>query len=32
MQQNMERMKVAPLTRSETTDILLYLQSVASRQ
>jgi len=27
MQQNMERMKVAPLTRSQTTDILLYLQS-----
>lgn len=27
MQQNMERMKVAPLTRSETSDILLYLQS-----
>ncbi len=32
MQQNMERMKVAPLTRSQTADILLYLQSVASRQ
>lgn len=28
MQQNMERMKVAPLTRSQTTDILLYLQSM----
>ena len=27
MQQNIERMKVAPLTRSETSDILLYLQS-----
>jgi len=27
MQQNMERMKVAPLTRSQTSDILLYLQS-----
>jgi metallo-beta-lactamase family protein len=27
MQQNMERMKVAPLTRSQTTDILLYLQA-----
>ena len=27
MQQNMERMNVAPLTRSQTTDILLYLQS-----
>jgi cytochrome c5 len=27
MQQNMERMKVAPLTRSQTADILLYLQS-----
>jgi cytochrome c5 len=32
MQQNMERMKVAPLTRSQTTDILLYLQTVATRQ
>jgi cytochrome c5 len=32
MEQNMERMKVPPLTRSETTDILLYLQMVASRQ
>lgn len=31
MQQNMERMKVAPLTRSQTADILLYLQSTASR-
>jgi cytochrome c5 len=27
MQQNMERMKLAPLTRSQTSDILLYLQS-----
>jgi len=27
MQQNMERMKVAPPARSETSDILLYLQS-----
>lgn len=27
MQQNMERMKVAPLERSQTSDILLYLQS-----
>ena len=27
MQQNMERMKVAPLTRSQTSDVLLYLQS-----
>lgn len=27
MQQNMERMKVAPPTRSQTSDILLYLQS-----
>jgi cytochrome c5 len=27
MQQNMERMKLAPLTRSQTTDILLYLQA-----
>ncbi len=32
MQQNMERMKVAPLTRSQTADILLYLQSVGTRQ
>ena len=32
MQQNMERMKVAALTRSQTSDILLYLQSVTSRQ
>jgi cytochrome c5 len=32
MEQNMERMKVPPLTRSETSDILLYLQTVASRQ
>jgi len=31
MEQNMERMKVAPLTRSQTADILLYLQSVATR-
>jgi len=31
MQQNMERMKVAALTRSQTSDILLYLQSVTSR-
>ena len=27
MQTNMERMKLAPLTRSQTSDILLYLQS-----
>lgn len=31
MQQNMERMKVAPLTRSQTADILLYLQSAERR-
>ena len=31
MQQNMERMKVAPLTRSQTADILLYLQATGSR-
>ena len=31
MQQNMERMKVAPLTRSQTSDILLYLQSTGRR-
>jgi cytochrome c5 len=27
MERNMERMKVAPLARSQTSDILLYLQS-----
>ena len=32
MEQNMERMKVPPPTREQTTDILLYLQMVASRQ
>ena len=32
MERNMERMKVAPPTREQTTDILLYLQTVASRQ
>lgn len=31
MQQNMERMKVAPLTRSQTSDILLYLQSTGTQ-
>jgi cytochrome c5 len=31
MQQNMERMKVAPLTRSQTSDILLYLQSTGKQ-
>ncbi len=32
MEQNMIRMKVPPMTREQTTDILLYLQTVASRQ
>lgn len=32
MEQNMERMRVPPPTRDQTTDILLYLQTVASRQ
>ena len=32
MERNMERMKVPPPTREQTTDILLYLQMVASRQ
>jgi hypothetical protein len=32
MERNMERMKVPPPTREQTTDILLYLQRVASRQ
>lgn len=32
MERNMERMKVPPPTRDQTTDILLYLQSVAKRQ
>lgn len=31
MQQNMDRMKVAPLTRSQTSDILLYLESTGRR-
>jgi cytochrome c5 len=31
MQQNMERMKVAPLTRPQTSDILLYLQSTGTQ-
>ena len=32
MERNMERMKVAPPTREQTSDILLYLQAVGSRQ
>ncbi len=32
MERNMERMKVAPPVGTQTTDILLYLQSVASRR
>jgi len=32
MERNMERMKVPPPTREQTSDILLYLQMVASRQ
>lgn len=32
MQQNMQRMGSPPLTGSQTTDILLYLQEVASRR
>lgn len=32
MERNMERMKVPPPTREQTSDILLYLQTVASRQ
>jgi mono/diheme cytochrome c family protein len=32
MERNMDRMKVPPPTRDQTTDILLYLQTVASRQ
>lgn len=32
MERNMERMKVGPPTRTQTSDILLYLQMVASRQ
>jgi len=31
MEKNMERMKVPPPTREQTSDILLYLQTVASR-
>jgi cytochrome c5 len=31
MQQNMERMKVAPLMATQTSDILLYLQSTGRR-
>jgi cytochrome c5 len=32
MELNMQRMKVPPPTREQTSDILLYLQTVASRQ
>ena len=32
MERNMERMNVKPLTKSQTTDILLYLQGVGSRR
>lgn len=32
MERNMERMKVPPPTREQTSDIILYLQMVASRQ
>lgn len=32
MERNMERMKVKPLTREQTTDILLYLQNVGPRR
>jgi hypothetical protein len=32
MERNMERMKVPPPTREQTSDILLYLQTVASRR
>jgi hypothetical protein len=32
MEQNMTRMKVPPPARDQTSDILLYLQTVASRQ
>jgi cytochrome c5 len=32
MERNMERMKLKPLTGSQPTDILLYLQGVASRR
>lgn len=32
MEQNMQRMKVAALTRTQTTDILLYLQNVVSQR
>ena len=32
MERNMERMKVPPPTREQTSDILLYLQTVAGRQ
>jgi cytochrome c5 len=32
MERNMERMKLKPLTRPQTTDILLYLQETAARR
>ena len=32
MERNMERMKVPPPTREQTTDIIMYLQAVARRQ
>lgn len=32
MERNMERMKVPPPTRDQTTDILLYLQTVSGRR
>ena len=32
MEQNMARMQVPPSTREQATDLLLYLQTVASRQ
>jgi hypothetical protein len=32
MEQNMTRMQVPPPTREQSTDLLLYLQMVASRQ
>lgn len=32
MERNMERMKVPPPTREQTTDIIMYLQAVASRR
>jgi len=32
MERNMVRMQVPPLTREQATDLLLYLQTVGSRQ